>query len=92
MANKKISELPLINALSGSNSGGSVIPVVVGGTTAQISAENFSRFVNAYNAHTGSAGNTFAGPQTINSTLSVSGNTTIGGTLVVAGRLTAEVT
>jgi hypothetical protein len=90
MANKKISELPLINSLSGSQVGGTVIPVVVGGTTAQISAENFSRFVNAYNAHTGSAGNTFAGPQTINSTLSVSGNTTIGGTLVVAGRLTAE--
>ena len=90
MANKKITELPLITALSGSNNGGTVIPVVVGGTTAQISAENFSRFVNAYNAHTGSAGNTFAGPQTINSTLSVSGNTTIGGTLIVAGRLTAE--
>ena len=90
MANKKITELPLITALSGSQNGGTVIPVVVGGTTAQISAENFSRFVNAYNAHTGSAGNTFAGPQTINSTLSVSGNTTIGGTLIVAGRLTAE--
>ena len=90
MANKKITELPLIPALSGSQNGGTVIPVVVGGTTAQISAENFSRFVNAYNAHTGSAGNTFAGPQTINSTLSVSGNTTIGGTLIVAGRLTAE--
>ena len=90
MANKKISELPLINALSGSQIGGTVIPVVVGGTTAQISAENFSRFVNAYNAHTGSAGNTFKGPQTIQSTLSVTGNTTIGGTLVVAGRLTAE--
>jgi uncharacterized protein YuzE len=90
MANKKITELPLITALSGSQNGGTVIPVVVGGTTAQISAENFSRFVNAYNAHTGSAGNTFAGPQTINSNLSVSGNTTIGGTLIVAGRLTAE--
>ena len=35
MANKKISELPLINTLSGSNSGGTVIPVVVGGTTNQ---------------------------------------------------------
>jgi hypothetical protein len=90
MANKKISELPLINTLSGSNSGGTVIPIVVAGTTAQISAENFSKFVNAYNAHTGSAGNTFKGPQTIQSTLSVTGNTTIGGTLVVAGKLTAE--
>ena len=59
MANKKISELPLILALSGSQIGGTVIPVVVAGTTAQISAENFNKFVNAYNAHTGTAVNTF---------------------------------
>ena len=90
MANKKISELPLINALSGSQFGGTVIPVVVGGTTAQISVENFSRFVNAYNAHTGSAGNTFKGPQIIQSTLSVTGNASVDGNLVVGGRITAE--
>ena len=90
MANKKISELPLILALSGSQIGGTVIPVVVAGTTAQISAENFNKFVNAYNAHTGSAGNTFTGPQTIQSTLSVTGNASVGGNLVVAGRITAE--
>ena len=89
MANKKISELPLINTLSGSNSGGTVIPVVVGGTTNQISAENFSKFTNLYAAQTGSA-NTFTAPQTINSTLSVTGNANIGGNLVIAGRVTAE--
>jgi hypothetical protein len=95
MANRKISELPLINTLSGSNSGGTVIPVVVGGTTAQISAENFSRFMNLYAAQTGSA-NTFTATQTItqnlivNGTTAIGGNATIGGTLVVAGKLTAE--
>ena len=89
MANKKISELPLISALSGSQVGGTVIPVVVGGTTNQISGENFSKFMNAYAAQTGSA-NTFTAPQTINSTLSVTGNTNIGGNLVIAGRVTAE--
>ena len=95
MANKKITELPLISALSGSSNGGTVIPVVVAGTTSQISAENFSTFMNRYAAQTGSA-NTFTANQTINANLSVTGttaiggNTTIGGTLVVAGRLTAE--
>ena len=75
MANqKRISELPIINTLSGSAA--SVIPVVVGGTTNQISAENFSKFVNAYNATTSS--NTFIGNQTIT------------GNLVVSGDLTAE--
>jgi hypothetical protein len=95
MANKKISELPLIQRVSGSvgylaGDLKSVIPIVVAGTTTQMIAEDFSKFVNAYNAHTGSAGNTFKGPQTIQSTLSVTGNASVGGNLVVAGRLTAE--
>jgi hypothetical protein len=75
MANqKRITELPIINALSGSAA--SVIPVVVGGTTNQIPAERFSEFVNAYNATTSS--NNFIGNQTIT------------GNLVVSGDLTAE--
>jgi len=95
MANKKITELPLIHRVSGSvgylpGDLKSVIPIVVAGTTTQMIAEDFSKFVNAYNAHTGSAGNTFKGPQTIQSTLSVTGNASVGGNLVVAGRITAE--
>ena len=95
MANKKITELPLIQRVSGSVGYGindlkSVIPIVVAGTTTQMIVEDFSKFVNAYNAHTGSAGNTFKGPQTIQSTLSVTGNASVGGNLVVAGRITAE--
>ena len=95
MANKKISELPLIQRVSGSvgylaGDLKSVIPIVVAGTTTQMIVEDFSKFVNAYNAHTGSAGNTFKGPQIIQSTLSVTGNASVGGNLVVAGRLTAE--
>jgi hypothetical protein len=77
MANKKITELPLINALSGSQIGGTVLPAVVGGTTNQISIENFSKFVNAYNAHTGSAGNVFSGPQTINNNVTINGRLTV---------------
>ena len=69
MATKKITELPLIQTISGSFS---VVPIVIGntagnGTTDQITIENFSRFVTQYSAHTGSAGNTFTGPQIINS-------------------------
>jgi hypothetical protein len=74
MATKKISELPLITELSGSNEGLSVIPVVVGGTTDQISIENFSKFVNRYNATTSS--NHFIGNQTITGDVNISGKIT----------------
>lgn len=97
MANKKISELPLINALSGSQVGGTVIPVVVGSTTAQISAENFSKFMNLYAAQTGSQ-NIFTQNQWFNAavsassvsagTLGIGGNTTIAGTLGIGGNTT----
>jgi archaellum component FlaC len=87
MANqKRISELPIINALSGSAT--SVIPVVVGGTTNQIPAERFSEFVNAYNATTSS--NNFIGNQTITGDLDISGNTIIGGDVEIAGMITAQ--
>jgi hypothetical protein len=70
MANqKRITQLPIINALSGSANGASIIPVVVGGTTNQIIVERFSEFVNAYNATTSS--NTFIGNQTISGSLVV---------------------
>ena len=95
MATKKITELPLITRISGSQEyGGSVLPVVVGGTTNQISPENFSRFVNAYDAQTGSQNiftqnqwfNAIVSASTINvGTLGVGGNTTIAGTLGVTG-------
>jgi len=74
MATKKISELPLITALSGSQIGGTVIPVVVGGTTDQISIENFSKFVTAYSATT--ASNNFIGNQTVNGNVTVTGKIT----------------
>jgi hypothetical protein len=82
MATKKISELPLVNRVSGSQvAGGSVLPIVIGGglqgTTNQISVEDFSIFVNAYNAHTGAAGNIFTGPQTINNNVIITGKLTV---------------
>ena len=95
MANKKITELPFIHTISGSNvfdnpTLNTVVPVVMYGTTNQITVENYAKFINLYNAHTGSAGNTFAGPQTINNNVTITGNTSIGGTLVVAGKITAQ--
>ena len=94
MATKKISELPLVNRVSGSQvNGGSVLPIVIGGglqgTTNQISVEDFSIFVNAYNAHTGSAGNVFTGPQTINNNVTINGRLTV--TEVVAQYETASI-
>ena len=94
MATKKISELPLVNRVSGSQvAGGSVLPIVIGGgiqgTTNQISVEDFSIFVNAYNAHTGSAGNIFTGPQTINNNVTINGRLTV--TEVVAQYETASI-
>lgn len=90
MATRKITELPLINTISGSYS---VVPIVIGntvgtGNTDQISIENFSKFVNAYSAHTGSAGNTFTGPQTINNNVTITGNEVVNGNVTISGRLT----
>jgi hypothetical protein len=93
MADKKISELPIlgfspINTTGDITASGvgvypqNIVPVVVGGTTYQISLQNFSRYVTQYNATTGS--NTFIGNQT------VQGNVTTTGNLIVQGKLTAQ--
>jgi hypothetical protein len=105
MATKKITELPFINTLSGSTVFdnpvlNTVIPVVLYGTTNQITVENFSEFTNLYAAQTGSQ-NTFTAQNIFNQnqwfnaivsastinvgTLGVGGNTTIIGTLGVTG-------
>jgi hypothetical protein len=83
MADKKITELPFIDTLSGSLVGdntplqNTVIPLVLRGNTNQINIENFSKFVTAYSAHTGSAGNIFTGPQTINNNVIINGRLTV---------------
>ena len=92
MADKKISELPLITAISGSIV---YVPIVHDGITEKITVENFSNFTNKYAAQTGSV-NIFTANQTITANLSVggtstlTGNTSIGGNLVVNGKLTAQ--
>ena len=93
MANKKITELPFINTLSGSlvwdnPANNTVLPVVLRGTTNQITIENFSRFMNLYTATTGSSGNIFVGPQTINNNVTINGNQSVNGNVTVSGRLT----
>jgi len=99
MATKKITELPFINTLSGSSvfdnpTQNTVVPVVLYGTTNQITVENFSKFTNLYAAQTGSQNiftqnqwfNATVSASTINvGTLGVGGNTTIAGTLGVSG-------
>jgi len=99
MATKKITELPFINTLSGSSvfdnpTQNTVVPVVLYGTTNQITVENFSKFTNLYAAQTGSQNiftqnqwfNATVSASTINvGTLGVGGNTTIAGTLGVTG-------
>jgi hypothetical protein len=87
MADKKISELPLITTISGSIV---FVPIVHDGITEKMTVDRFSLFTSQFSAHTGSAGNTFKGPQIIESTLSVTGNASIGGNLVVNGKLTAQ--
>jgi hypothetical protein len=82
MADKKISQLPKINAISGSNGGEIIVPIVHDGTTQKMDVSSFGVYITQFNATTGS--NTFIGNQTI------TGNTSIGGNLVVAGKLTAQ--
>ncbi len=82
MANKKITELPFIDTISGSSVFdnpilNTVVPVVMYGTTNQITIENYAKFINLYSAHTGSAGNTFTGPQTINNNVTINGRLTV---------------
>jgi hypothetical protein len=95
MANKKITELPYITGISGSTIAdnpliNTVVPVVLYGTTNQINIENFSRFMNLYTATTGSAGNIFVGPQTINNNVTINGNQAVNGNVSISGRLTVN--
>ena len=93
MADKKISELPILGYYGGQPQGDitasgvglypqNIVPVVVGGTTYQISLQNFTKYVTQYNATTGS--NAFIGNQTIQ------GNVTATGDVTVQGKLTAQ--
>jgi NDP-sugar pyrophosphorylase family protein len=86
MADKKISELPKINAISGSTV---ILPIVHDGTTQRMDVSAFSVYTSRESAKTGSA-NTFTGNQTINGNLTLSGNSVIGGNVEVGGMITAQ--
>ena len=75
MADKKISELPKINAISGSEV---IIPIVHDGTTQRMDASSFAVYASQWSVKTGSS-NTFIGNQTINGNLALSGNVEVGG-------------
>jgi len=91
MADKKISQLPKINTISGSTV---ILPIVHDGTTQQMDVSTFAVYTSQWSADTGS--NTFFGNQIISGNLSVSGistltgNTSIGGNLEVGGMITAQ--
>jgi hypothetical protein len=85
MADKKISELPLITTISGSIV---FVPIVHDGITEKITVQNFSKYTSQYSAHTGSAGNVFTGPQTINNNVTITGNEVVNGNVTINGRLT----
>jgi hypothetical protein len=80
MADKKISELPLLNAVSGSTV---IIPVVHDGTTTKVNLSQIAHYSSQWSAKTGSA-NTFTGNQTIIGNLNLSGN------IEVEGMITAQ--
>jgi hypothetical protein len=73
MADKKISELPLLNSVSGSSI---IVPIVHDGTTVKLNLSQLAHYSSQWSAKTGSA-NTFTGNQTINGNLSVSGKITV---------------
>ncbi len=85
MADKKISELPKINAISGSTV---ILPIVHDGTTQRMDVSTFAVYASQWSADTGS--NTFFGNQTINGNLTLSGNSVIGGNVEVGGMITAQ--
>ena len=76
MADKKISQLPKINALSGSNGGEIIVPLVHDGTTQKMEIGAFAKYVSQHSAQTGSA-NTFYGTQTFTGNVNVNGKLTV---------------
>ena len=85
MADKKISQLPKINLISGSEV---ILPIVHDGTTQKMDVSTFAVFASQWSADTGS--NTFFGNQTINGNLTLSGNSVIAGNVEVGGMITAQ--
>jgi hypothetical protein len=82
MADKKISELPKINAISGSEV---ILPIVHDGTTQKMDVSTFGVYTSQWSATTGS--NTFFGNQIISGNLSLSGNSVIAGNSTIAGNV-----
>lgn len=73
MADKKISELPLLNSVSGSSL---VIPIVHDGTTVKVNLSQLGHYASQWSAKTGSA-NTFTGTQSIIGNVNISGKLSV---------------
>jgi alkylhydroperoxidase/carboxymuconolactone decarboxylase family protein YurZ len=85
MADKKISELPKINAISGSTV---ILPIVHDGTTQRMDVSTFAVYASQWSADTGS--NTFIGNQIVSGNLTLTGNSVIAGNVEVGGMITAQ--
>jgi hypothetical protein len=86
MANKKISELPIINELFESQD--IIIPIVVDNTTHKVDSDTFTRFINRDNPTTGS--NIFIGNQTITGSVIVTEDSVFKKNLIIEGNITAQ--
>jgi hypothetical protein len=78
MADKKITQLPSLSFISGSNTGyyaGEVVlPIVHNSTTVKMEAQKFALYATQWSATT--ASNTFIGNQTVNGNVTVTGKIT----------------
>ena len=73
MADKKISQLPLLNSVSGSSL---IVPIVHDGTTVKLDLNQLGHFSSQWSAQTGSA-NTFSGTQTFSGNVNINGRLTV---------------
>jgi hypothetical protein len=73
MADKKISELPLLNSVSGSSI---IVPLVHDGTTNKLNLSQIAHYTSQWSAKTGSA-NTFTGNQSVIGNVDISGKLTV---------------
>ena len=84
MADKKISELVLLDAISGS----AIIPAVAGNSTYAVLIEDIATYSNQWSAKTGS-NNTFTGTNTFSATNTFDGAVFLNGDVAVAGLISA---
>ena len=77
MAEKKISQLPILSEVTG----GAILPIVAGDTTYQVSVEELSGYTEELIRAIISGSNTYVGTQTYNGVINATNNLTVAGIL-----------